>query len=94
MFKNLAPEHLIQLINAWKNNSFDLNNWVVNDAKKEFSSESQLGYGLDGGSVIKNKDFESVRGSYDQNSFVKELKEDLLLIQKRADRLIRFFEKM
>ncbi len=23
MFKNLAPEHLIQLVNAWKNNSFD-----------------------------------------------------------------------
>lgn len=94
MFKNLAPEHLIKLINDWKNTSFDLNNLVVNDAKKEFSSESQLGYGLDGDSVIKNKDFESVRGSYDQNSFVKELKEDFLLVQKRADQLIRFLEKM
>ncbi len=94
VFNDLFTGHLVKLINDWKNNCFSLNKMVLKDAEKEFSSRSQLGYGIDGDSVIKNRDFESVRGSFDQNGFIKKFKEEILLVQKQADRLIGLLEKM
>ena len=46
---------------------------VYEDAKKEFNLNSQTGFGVDGDHSQQVADFESVRGSFESNSFVQEV---------------------
>ncbi|MDD3807117.1 MAG: DUF4954 family protein [Candidatus Marinimicrobia bacterium] len=70
----LNKELIIQLLESWKTNTVKLNNMVLKDAEKEFDPTSQIGYGLDGDEALRKIDFEIVRGTYDENPFVKKLR--------------------
>ena len=65
-------EDLIGVIEAWKKAVVTLDKMLYNDAKKEFDLNSKTGFGVDGDESIKKRDFESVRGSFEENPFVKE----------------------
>ncbi len=47
---------------------------VLEDARKEFSGLSQCAFGQDGSSEDVEKDFIQVRGLYEENKFVEEMK--------------------
>jgi hypothetical protein len=63
---------LIDIIEAWKKAVVTLDKMLYNDAKKEFDLNSKTGFGVDGDESVKMRDFESVRGSFEENPFVKE----------------------
>ncbi|RPI01412.1 MAG: DUF4954 family protein, partial [Calditrichaeota bacterium] len=84
----LTREVLAELITEWKTSRLKLNNMILQDAGKEFSPSSMIGYGMDGSEAEKQADFAAVRGSFDSNSFVKGLKEESEAVEKRAARLI------
>lgn len=65
-------EDLIDIIEAWKKAVVTLDKMLYNDAKKEFDLNSKTGFGVDGDESVKMRDFESVRGSFEENPFVKE----------------------
>ncbi len=50
---------------------------LLADAEKEFDEGAQLGFGADGDDDDRVADFESVRGTFEGNSFVKGLKKQL-----------------
>jgi len=81
-------EELIRIVEEWKINSVRLDNMILSDAKKEFDPGSQIGFGLDGDEEIRKVDFEKVRGSFDQNGFVKGVQEEIRRIEKVADEWI------
>jgi len=85
---DLSKEQVIQIISDWKENSIKLNNMILKDAEKEFDQNSKIGFGIDGDSEIQEKDFESVRGKFDENKFVANLKKDSELISKKAEEII------
>ena len=60
---------------------------VAADAEKEFSELSRTGFGQDGLPDDEQKDFAQIRGSYEENSFVKEIKQSLADLNKRIERL-------
>jgi len=62
---------------------------VVIDAEKEFAELSRCGFGLDGTPEKAPTDFESVRGTYEDNSFVKEMNTAIASLVTR----IEAFEK-
>lgn len=72
-FAELSLTELIQIINDWKDNSIKLNNMVAKDAMREFDTSAKTGFGIDGTKFEKNEDFESVRGTYEGNKFVKQI---------------------
>jgi len=86
--QEITKKDLIQIITNWKTNKLKYNELVLKDAEKEFSSKSQIGYGLDGDKKIKQKDFEAVRGTFQQNSFVKQIMDESSLIEKKAEEII------
>jgi hypothetical protein len=86
---NVSSERIADLISKWKENSIRLNNMILSDAKKEFDANSMISFGLDGDEGVRKADFENVRGSYDENSFVKDLLKDNEEIEKTADVLIQ-----
>jgi hypothetical protein len=48
---------------------------ILLDAEKEFDESARIGFGIDGGHGEATADFEAVRGTYDANSFVRQMRE-------------------
>ncbi|GAB1417072.1 DUF4954 family protein [Paludibacter sp.] len=63
-------EDIIGMIEHWKSSVIKLDELIYQDAKKEFDLNSKTGFGVDGDEDQKHKDFESVRGSFENNPFV------------------------
>ena len=87
-YGNISINSLIRIITDWNANAIKLNNMILKDAEKEFSAGSKTGYGIDGDEITRDKDFQSVRGAWDKNTFVTTLQKESAEIEKEADRLI------
>ncbi|MFA6186411.1 MAG: DUF4954 family protein [Phycisphaerae bacterium] len=81
-------DKLLRIISDWSNASETLNSLILADARKEFTEITQIGFGIDGDLKVKVADFEAVRGTYDNNSFVKELKQRNETIKKTTEEMI------
>lgn len=68
--ETLTIDHLIGIIEEWKEAVVSLDNMIYQDAKKEFSLSSKISFGLDGDKATQEQDFEEVRGAFDSNPFV------------------------
>ena len=60
---------------------------VIADAEKEFAELSRCGFGQDGAGEDVEKDFCRVRGLYEENKFVRQMKNNLEKLQQRVERL-------
>ena len=75
-------EDIISMVEIWKESVVKLDKLIYDDAKKEFNLNSKTGFGVDGDEARKDQDFESVRGSFENNPFVLEV---LNHIKKKSD---------
>jgi len=87
--ENLNRDQLKLILEDWKKNILKLNNMILKDAEKEFDPTSRIGYGPDGDETIQQKDFESVRGSYDENKFVKALRNENEKVETRFQQALK-----
>ena len=55
---------------------------VLADAEKEFDDIASTGFGQDGNREQRSADFAAVRGSFADNSFIKQMQEELGKVQK------------
>lgn len=74
---NLSPDDIEKLTKRHD----QLNNQhlkaILADAEKEYSDKCRTGYALDGNFEDKDMDFQQVRGLFEDNNFVKELRNNL-----------------
>lgn len=66
-------DDILNLIDTWHKETEKWYGIVLDDARKEFSESAMKGYGLDGDKKWQLKDFNAVRGEYDDNKFVKQI---------------------
>jgi len=66
-------DDIFEMVELWKDSVVKLDKLIYNDAKKEFNLNSKTGFGADGDEQQKHQDFESVRGSFENNPFVLEV---------------------
>jgi hypothetical protein len=85
---NTTADDVIELTKKWKEAVVELDNVLYSDAKKEFADTAQIGYGIDGNEQTKHSDFAAVRGTFEQNSFVSEIKRHIDNKTQLADELI------
>lgn len=71
--QKVTADDLIKVVSGWKEDVIALDEMIYDDARKEFSLASMTGFGADGHKAEKEEDFEQVRGSFDDNPFVKEV---------------------
>jgi len=90
----ITPDQLIEIIQDWQINSTKLNNMILKDAQKEFDITSRIGFGLDGDEETRDEDFAAVRGNYEGNEFIKNLKTENEEIEKKAQFWIKLFGKL
>ncbi|MBN1436216.1 MAG: DUF4954 family protein [Sedimentisphaerales bacterium] len=67
---------------------------VVGDAEKEFDELSHSGFGQDGSPQDIDKDFTEVRGTYQDNKFVKEMQQKLADLEKTVAEFKTKLEKL
>ncbi len=73
----VSLETILKTVNDWQEAVVSLDKMVYNDARKEFDLNSQTGFGVDGDRSQQMADFESVRGSFESNAFVKTVLEHI-----------------
>lgn len=73
----ITLEEALRIVDEWQKAVVDLDHMVYDDARKEFDLNSQTGFGVDGDASQQRADFESVRGSFDSNTFVNAVLEHI-----------------
>ncbi len=81
----MTPEELSRLIKDWQSAAVKLDNMILNDAGKEFSGPTRIGFGIDGDDTIREQDFAAVRGQLEDNSFARQLKAHSAEVARRAE---------
>lgn len=76
-YAEVTLEQVLRTIDEWQKAVVDLDRMVYDDARKEFDLNSQTGFGADGDSRQREADFESVRGNFENNSFVQAVLEHI-----------------
>ena len=84
-----TPESLIDMADQLLKVRSKFLNLVLNDASKEFGDVVQTGFGQDGTPDDVAADFSAVRGEFETNKFVRQMKDEMAAI---ADRVERFKE--
>jgi len=92
--KTVTPEVIIELIEQWKKSVIDLDNMLYQDAKKEFSLSTRVGFGVDGDLKERELDFASVRGDFESNPTVVEIVNHIERKTKLGNTVIEELQKI
>lgn len=90
----ISPDDVIEMTNKWKSAVVELDNMLSDDTSKEFASTAQIGYGIDGQPADRASDFAQVRGTFESNTVVKEIKQHIETKTQLGDELIRRMQKI
>ena len=90
----ITASDVIDMVRKWQDAVISLDRMVYEDAKKEFNLASQTGFGADGDRSQKEKDFESVRGDFEHNSFVETTLRHIEVKRALGDSVIERMEKI
>lgn len=92
--ENANKEQIKSLILEWENNYTKLNNLILQDSMKEFDKAAKISFGIDGDSNAVDTDFEAVRGSFEGNKFVQQVKKEISAISLKSNELIAKIEAL
>jgi len=67
---------------------------LYDDAHKEFTLNSKVGFGVDGSEKDRNFDFEQVRGEFEKNDFVQEVLDHIRRKTELGNELIERMKKI
>lgn len=69
-----TTEDVIAVVEKWKKSVLEIDRYLYEDAKKEFSLTKMTGFGVDGQNGARELDFAQVRGEFEENETVKTIK--------------------
>ncbi len=67
----LTADDVRTIVARWQESVIKLDRMLYDDARKEYSLISRIGFGADGPRECRDADFEQVRGEFDNDPFVK-----------------------
>ena len=88
-YTEFTKTDVIDLIKKWENAVVDLDNRLLADAMKEFGETVKIGFGTDGDISDRDKDFSSVRGDYETNTFVVATKKHIETKTALGEKMIK-----
>ena len=81
----MTKEDLKTNAENWKTLRTKFLKMILSDTKKEFEEATQTGFGVFENPEDASADFAGVRGTYEQNKFVKQMEDDIQTIANRAE---------
>lgn len=91
---SIWAKDVIFITEEWKKSVVELDKMLYNDAKKEFTLISQTGFGIDGDKSTQILDFEQVRGEFEKNPQVSDIKSHIEKKTELGNELINRMEKI
>ena len=85
---SFSVEEITKLVENWRKCILSIDNMLYEDARKEYKIDLMIGFGIDGNEQTQQKDFEQVRGKFEENDFVKEIQNHMIKKNKLGDRVI------
>lgn len=85
---DIEMRDLISIVELWKKSVLTFDDLILRDAKKEFNFVAKTGFGIDGNEDQKLFDFETVRGSIENNSFLLDVLKHIQINTELANELI------
>ena len=71
--EKVTADDVRRIVRLWEDSVVAIDRMLYEDAHKEFSLVSKIGFGVDGSSSRKESDFEHVRGNFESDPFVKDV---------------------
>lgn len=72
----ITTSELQQILDYWHEAIISFDEKLLEDAAKEFHASAQIGFGIDD-EAVRMLDFEAVRGPYEEQTFVRQIKEHI-----------------
>jgi hypothetical protein len=72
-----TPGDVIAVTEKWLNSVLEIDRLLYQDAQKEFSMVKQTGFGIDGDRVIRQLDFDEVRGEFETHAEVSSIRDHM-----------------
>jgi hypothetical protein len=85
---------VIRIVERWKKSVISLDDFLYEDARKEFNLSSMTGFGVDGSEVEKQLDFEQVRGDFESNSVVTAIRDHIKIKSALGEELIERMKRI
>ena len=82
-------DELIEIVREWRESVIQIDQMLYEDAKKEFRMNAMTGFGIDGDKQIRQMDFDQVRGRFEDNDFVKEIRNHIERKKNLGNRVIQ-----
>ena len=79
---------VITIVKKWKESVLGIDCFLYEDARKEFSMSKMTGFGVDGQEGARELDFAEVRGEFEDNATVKEIKVHMGKKERLGSRVI------
>ena len=79
---------ITKFLDEWKTADRNFGELILQDARKEFSEQSRIGFGIDGDEAVMEADFEATRGSFETNGIVIKVQNEVAKRDELVDGLI------
>jgi len=89
-----SPEDVIEVTRRWMKSVLEIDQLLYNDAKKEFSLIKQTGFGIDGDKVVRQLDFDEVRGEFETHAEVNSIRDHMAKKEALGNEVIAKMEKI
>ncbi len=92
--EEMTVADLSEATTRWKNAVVELDNLVYEDTRKEFDASAQIGFGVDGDEETRRGDFAAVRGTFEADGFVADIRKHIATKTRLADELLQRLESL
>lgn len=91
--EKFTASDVIEVVKKWKESVLAIDQFLYEDAQKEFSLTKMTGFGVDGQDDDREMDFAQVRGEFEENTTVKAIKVHMKNKEKLGNDLISEMSK-
>ncbi len=89
-----SPATVINIIRKWEESVFAIDEMLYKDAQQEFLLNKQVGFGIDGDLEVRERDFASVRGKFEDHPMVVEITRHKARKKQLGDSMIALLSNM
>lgn len=91
---DITAKDVIAIVEKWKSSVLEMDRYLYEDAKKEFSMSKMTGFGIDGTNGAREEDFTQVRGEFESNKTVMAIHEHIEKKEKLGAEIIGLMNKI
>jgi hypothetical protein len=91
---NVTVDRLLSFVGEWRDAVVALDKMMYEDARKEFTLRSRVGFGIDGEEETRRSDFENVRGEFDAHPTVRNILDHVEKKRKLHDTITKKLENI